>query len=251
MSRLRSVGIVLISVTAITVTFFCVRVSAFDCCVPLLLSEMAPRFAQGAQVTVYLDSGSGFAPDELTLITAGIQSWNNVQSNAGITFTVQVTDSPPAPGTHNTVVGRYNDVHSNSSVAALTMHRDGETIYGTLVFNKNIREGNEALPAVLRTTARHEMGHGGNGDELLDQQDRIFGALRLWQDFNHNGISEPSELHSLPDLGLRSISLFYRESKRRDGNGNTFRYRAKVVDTNGAQLGRWVYDVFLQAERAY
>ena len=33
-------------------------------------------------------------------------------------------------------------------------------IYGTLVFNQNIREGNEALPTVLRTTARHEMGHG-------------------------------------------------------------------------------------------
>jgi len=456
MSRLTSVGIVFIGLAAIAVTFLCIRVSAFDCCWPLLLSEMAPRFAQGAQVTVYLDSSSGFTSDELTLITDGIQSWNNIQSNAGITFTVVVTNSPPAAGTHNTVVGKYNDVHSNSAVAALTMHRDGQTIYGTLVFNKNIREGNEALPAVLRTTARHEMGHGqgldnslgcpsgttvmnpspneetyvtpcdvdginsqpsypptptptpactelqfscstsseccsgfcgewnfvcmdclqnpqepgegcmsqactscyanggvycsgfggncwtpilvdvngdgfvltnaeqgvnfddgngtvlrtawtvasdddawlvldrdgngaidngtelfgnaapqppvapgqlkngfralqqfdvpangGNGDELLDQQDRIFAALRLWQDFNHDGISEPSELHSLPDLRLRSISLTYRESKRRDGNGNTFRYRAKVVDTNGTQLGRWVYDVFLQAKRAH
>ena len=131
MSRLTSVGIVLIGLAAITITFLCVRVSAFDCCGPLLLSEMAPRFAQGAQVTVYLDSSSGFTPDELTLITDGIQSWNNVQSNAGITFTVVVTNSPPAAGTHNTVVGKYNDVRSNSAVAALTMHRDEQTIYGT------------------------------------------------------------------------------------------------------------------------
>ena len=87
--------------------------------------------------------------------------------------------------------------------------------------------------------------NGGNGDGLIQKTDSVFSSLRLWQDVNHNGISEPSELHTLEQVGLKTLQLDYKESKRTDKYGNAFRYRAKVTDNNDAQLSRWAWDVFL------
>lgn len=90
--------------------------------------------------------------------------------------------------------------------------------------------------------------NGGNGDGLIMKTDAIFRSLRLWQDSNHNGISEASELPTLEELGLKTLNLDYKTSRRVDCHGSEFRYRAKVRDIRDAQLGRWAYDVFLTTQ---
>lgn len=87
--------------------------------------------------------------------------------------------------------------------------------------------------------------NGGNGDQLIDSRDSIFNSLRLWQDKNHNGVSEPEELHDLASLHVEALELDFKESKRVDEYGNAFKYRAKVRGIVNGTIGRWAWDVFL------
>ena len=89
--------------------------------------------------------------------------------------------------------------------------------------------------------------NGGNGNGEIDPDDSVYDHLRLWIDRNHNGISEPEELHSLRDVGIFRIDLRYHSSKYIDEYGNAFRYRARLWD-EGAHGHDSCYDVFVRVE---
>ena len=64
-----------------------------------------------------------------------------------------------------------------------------------------------------------------NGDGTVDARDPAFRELRVWRDENHDGVSQPGELHTLEELSIRALSL---GATRHDG--------AASWDVNGNQI---------------
>jgi len=123
---------------------------------------------------------------------------------------------------------------------------DGSVTNGQQLFGNFTPQPPSATPNGYAALAVYDQAdHGGNSDGVIDQNDQIFSSLRLWLDENHDGVCQPEELYTLPQLGVFSIGLGYSLSERTDDFGNLFRYKARINQSRkDDSVGRKAYDIF-------
>jgi hypothetical protein len=213
-----------------------VRAEAYQCSPPNPCLN-GPDVAVGASAD---DDAPVCSPIIIDTLSEG---FHLTSANGGVIFDITGTGHP--------VQIAWTDGRFHNAFLALP-GADGLVHNGKQLFGNFTPQPPSANPNGYIALAQYDKPeNGGNGDGIIDSLDAVFSSLRLWIDENHDGICQANELHRLSELGVVSISLKYRESRRIDRYGNEFRYRGRINVTsqqeNESQTDPIIYDVFLIA----
>jgi len=105
-----------------------------------------------------------------------------------------------------------------------------------------INDGSELFGAATRLPSGERAGDGfaamatqdSNGDGLLDASDANWSRLRVWVDANFDAHTDAGELHTLDELGIRSLNLTAERSGVLN-HGNLVGLTSTYTTDDGAQ----------------
>ncbi len=93
------------------------------------------------------------------------------------------------------------------------------------------------------------LGFGGDHDGRITARDAAYQYLQVWFDVNHDGVSQPRELHSLRSLGIVELATDYESTDRFDEYGNWLGYGSVAwLDFDGWLRKVESVDVFFMTE---
>jgi hypothetical protein len=139
---------------------------------------------------------------------------------------------------------------ANSSDAFLVLDRnhnglidDGSELFGNRTPLQNGQKASNGFEALV------DLDGGTSSDGAITPEDASYSQLMLWTDRNHNGVSEPDELSTLAQAGVKAIYTSYQKVGRTDRYGNKLRLKGRVIlERNGVEIPRAIYDVYLAGQ---
>lgn len=127
-------------------------------------------------------------------------------------------------------------VKANDAWLVLDRNGNGLIDSGRELFGVDtLLSGTPGVDAVYASTGFAALAKlDSNNDRVFNASDAAFTQVQLWQDLNQDGISQSTELFTLAQKNIASISLTPTASTVNLGNGNTVTGQALVTRTNGS-----------------
>ncbi|MBF0419345.1 MAG: FG-GAP repeat protein, partial [Magnetococcales bacterium] len=144
---------------------------------------------QNGGLSVQLDTTISHVVDPVVLDLNG-DGIGVTDRDHGVSFDMNLTGKPQATGW----------VNPSDAFLSLDTNHDGVINDASELFSERMfQDVHSGMGALAKFDA--------NQDHLINANDAVFKDLLLWQDANHNGISEADELSTLAGKGIGSIQL--------------------------------------------
>lgn len=133
-----------------------------------------------------------------------------------------------------------------SAFVALDLDQNGKITSGRELFGDGTMLGDTGRRATngFEALAQHDKNHDG----MIDQADPIFAQLKLWHDKNGNGNTDPGELMSVAESGIKSFGLTYESHSQVVSDGEEIPLLIAwyvAIDKSGTPRNKVLADIFL------